>query len=226
MRYSLIIALFVVAAGVFAAGCAQPAASRADAPAALVTPSPAPVASSLPAVTETPAPAQVVTVVHQVSLLKDIRDRDLLFTLQVPVEWNPSTTLLKNADDSEGLIYRTDLVPGDVFYILTYTDSRNQDQGYRDQFRKWTPAPAETTVTSGGVTWDRFESSSNGKTQVAYVARKGSANERGYASVLVFTADDSDRFQKDDFEKVVASFSYFSAHAADTVPGSDIPRNG
>ena len=75
------------------------------------------------------------------------------------------------------------------------------------------------------IIYDRFESTSNGKTTVAYVARKGSANERGYASVLVFTADTSNRFEKEDFEKIVSSFRYFSARVL-PVPcrAKEIPR--
>jgi hypothetical protein len=79
-------------------------------------------------------------------------------------------------------------------------------------------------VTINDIIYDRFESASNGKTTVGYVARKGSANERGYASVLVFTADTSNRFEKEDFEKIVASFRYFSGSSAITLPGSEIPR--
>ena len=226
MKFFLPVTILLVAACIIIAGCTQSPGSRPEtpAPAAAATPAAVP-SAAVPATPATTAPAQVVTIVHQVSLMKDIRDRDLLFTLQVPVEWNPKTYLLANADDSEGLVYRTDLVSGDVFYILTYAVSRSQDQAYRDLFRKWSPAPAETTVTINGLTCDRFASDSGGKTRVAYVVRKSSANERGYASVLVFAADDSDRFQKDDFEKVAASFRYFSAQSAADIPGEDIPRS-
>jgi len=217
--------ILLVAAVIFVAGCSQPSASRQYTPVTTATSGAAPTPAAPVSATPAPiAPAQVVTIVHQISLTKDIGDRDLLFTLRVPVEWNPGTYLLRNADNSGELVYRTDLISGDVFYILTYAVSQSQDQAYRDQFRKWSPAPAETTVIINDLTCDRFESDAGGKTHVAYVVRKGSANERGYASVLVFTADDSDRFQKDDYERVVASFRYFSAHAAADMPGTDIPR--
>jgi len=217
--------ILMVATGLLFAGCTQSSGNRLETPVATVRAGPAAEpATPGPAAPATTAPAQVVTIVHQVSLTKDIRDRDLLFSLQVPVEWNPGTYLLKNTGDSGDLVYRTDLISGDVFYILTYAVSRSQDQAYRDQFRKWSPAPAETTVTINGLTCDRFESDSGGKTHVAYVVRKGSANERGYASVLVFAADDAVRFQKDDFEKVAATFGYFSAQSGASMPGADIPR--
>jgi hypothetical protein len=218
--------MLIVAAGIFIAGCTQspgPVTVTPQAPATTYPATPAP-ATPVPAPAETGVSQQVVTVVHQVSQVMNIKDSELLFTLQVPVEWKPLTYRLGNPYESEGLEYRTDLVAGDIFSINTYTVSRSQDQAYRDQFRKWSPAPAETTVTMNGITYDRFESAADGKVRVGYVARKGSANERGFASVIVFVADTGNRFEKDDFERVVSSFRYFPAAAAGTMPGTEIER--
>jgi len=225
MKYYGIPLVFIVVLSVFFVGCMQSSGSGPVTPVVPVTTLPT-TAPATPAITAaaTSAPQQVVTIIRQVSQPKDIKDSELLFTLQVPVEWNVKTHRLDNADNSEGLVYQTDLVGDNVFTLSTYTASRSQDQAYRDQFRKWSPAPAETTITIHEITYDRFESTAGNKTRVAYVARKSSANERGYASVLVFTADTSDRFQKDDFEKIVSSFRYFSGSAASTMPGVEIPR--
>ena len=84
-------------------------------------------------------------------------------------------------------------------------------------------APVETTVTINDIRYDRFESSADGNTTVAYLADTNSANERGYTSVLVFTARDSNRFEIEDFEEVVSSFRYFSGRSAGTEPGEEIP---
>ncbi|MFA5267991.1 MAG: hypothetical protein WC379_08460 [Methanoregula sp.] len=225
MNYCTASFFVIVVVSIFLAGCTQPSATVPVTPAVVVTtvstPEPA---TPVPTAAVTSAPGQVVTIVHQVSQTKEIRDSELLFTLQVPVEWNVKTYQLNNAGNSEVLEYQTDIVDNDVFYIRTYTVSRSQDQAYRDQFRKWEPAPVETTVTINDIIYDRFESTSEGKTTVAYVARKGSANERGYASVLVFSADTRDRFEKEDFEKIVSSFRYFSSSSAGTLPGTEIPR--
>jgi hypothetical protein len=225
MKHSAIFLIAVMVVSIFSTGCLQSSGSGPVTMTVPVTtlPPPAPVTPA-PAAAVTSAPQQVVTIIRQVSLLKDIKDPELLYTLQVPVEWNAKTHRLNNADNSEGLVYQTDLVGDNVFTISTYTASRSQDQAYRDQFRKWSPAPAETTVTINEITYDRFESTAGNKTRVAYVARKSSANERGYASVLVFTADTSNRFQMDDFEKIVSSFRYFSGSSAATMPGEEIPR--
>lgn len=225
MKYYALLLIAIIVFALFLAGCTQSSGTR---PATLVVtattiPTSEPT-TLVPITPETTAPPQVVTIVHLVSRVKDIKDSELLFTLQVPEEWSVSTTRLQNPENYEGLVYRTDLVRDNVFFIHTYAISRSQDQAYRDQFRKWSPAPAETTVTVNGITYDRFETTANGITTVGYVARKGSANERGYASVLVFSADVNDRFQKQDFEKIVASFKYFSASSAGTMPGDEIPK--
>jgi hypothetical protein len=120
--------------------------------------------------------------------------------------------------------YKTQLVPGDVFYIMTFPISRNQDQDYRNIFRMWAPAPVESTVTINSIVFDRFESTKEGKTQVAYVARKSSANDLGYSSVIYFVADSAKQFEKDDFEDVARSFAYLSKDTVTAEPGNEIPR--
>jgi uncharacterized membrane protein YgcG len=224
MKYYAISLILIVVLGIFLAGCTQSSGTVPVTPAVVQTTLPTPVpATPAPTAAVTSAPRQVVTVIHQVSQVKDIRDSELLFTLQVPVEWNITTYRVKTADP-EVMLYKTDIVADNVFSIYTYTVSRSQDQAYRDQFRKWSPTPVETTVTINTIVYDRFESASGDRTTVAYVARKGSANERGYASVITFTADTDNRFEKDDFERIVSSFRYFSAGVAGTIPGEEIPH--
>ena len=223
-KYAIPLMLIIVL-GIFLTGCTQSSGTVPVTPSIVQTtlPTPGP-ATPVPTSAATVVPRQVVTIIHQVSQVKNIRDSELLFTLQVPVEWNITTYRVKTADP-EVMLYKTDLVADNVFSIYTYTVSRSQDQAYRDQFRKWSPAPIETTVTINTIVYDRFESTSGSKTSVAYVARKGSANERGYASVLTFTADAGNRFEKDDFERIVSSFRYFSADIAGSLPGEEIPHS-
>jgi uncharacterized membrane protein YgcG len=158
--------------------------------------------------------------IRYVSSTKDIRASELLFGLQVPVEWNVSTTRLIKSDIPD---YRTDLGADTVFSIYSYYFSPDKDRAYRDLFRQWYPAPTMTTVTINGITYDRFESKSDGGTNVSYIVRMNSANERGYVNVLVFTARNSNRFEKEDFEKVVASFRYYGKDDIGTMPGEEIP---
>ena len=195
--------ILVVITCIISAGCVQSSGNSSVTPAvATSVPTLDPV-TIVPTTTATSAPREVVTVIRYVSPLKDVKDSYLLFTLQVPVEWN--------------------LVADNVFSIDTYVITRGREQEYRDRFRQWIPEPVETTVTINDIRYDRFESRACGNTSVAYIAHTNSANERGYASVLVFTARDSNRFEKEDFEKVVSSFRYFSMKSAGAIPGEEIP---
>ena len=81
-----------------------------------------------------------------------------------------------------------------------------------------------TVVTINGITFDRFESTANGKTNVTYVARQTCMNEFGYLSVLAFSADTSNRFAVEDYDRVVASFRYYGREEVSTMPGEEIPR--
>ena len=207
--------MVIIVLGILLAGCTQPAGTL---PVTTADPVPSPTEAVTAATATVPQP--VVTVIRYVSRTKEIRDPDLMFTLQVPVEWNVSTYRLMRTDTPD---YRTDLAPGTEFSLYSYHISRNKDTVYREQVRQWSPAPTETTVTINGITCDRFESASAGLTRVSYIIRGSSANERGYAGMLVFTARDSNRFEKEDFEKVVSSFRYFSGRSAGTEPGEVIP---
>jgi hypothetical protein len=213
--------ILVVIACMVLAGCVQPAGSNPVAPAVPATTVPTPVpAMPDPPAGATSAPLEVVTITRYVSTLRDVKDSNLLFTLQVPAEWDVRTYRMMKSDTSD---YRTDLVAGNVFSISTYVISRSREQDYRDQFRQQLHAPAETAVTINGIMYDRFEERAGGNTTVAYIGHAASANERGYGSVLVFTARDCNRFEMEDFEKVVASFRYFSMRSAGTQPGEEIP---
>jgi hypothetical protein len=172
----------------------------------------------------TSAPQVTVTVIHYIVPTKVWKDSELHFTFTVPQDWNVITRQVSLPDGSQGLIYKTELVANNVFSITTYPISFDDDQAYRNMFRTWDPAPVESTVTLNGITFDRFESAKDGKNHVGYVARKGSANDLGFSSIRVYTADQSRPFDKEDFEKVVASFAYFTKNQAATMPGEEIPR--
>jgi hypothetical protein len=213
--------ILVLIVCIFLAGCTQPSGNRPVTPVVpqAGVPVPEPV-TPIPPAAVTGTPCEAVTVVRYVSPPRDLKDTERLFTLQVPDNWNVSTWRMTKSDTSD---YRTDLVPDNEFSIYTYTISRSREQEYRDRFRQWSPAPAETPVTINDIRYDRYESSAGGNTTVAYLARAYSANEHGYGSVLVFTAHDSNPFEKEDFEKVVSSFRYFSARSAGSQPGEQIP---
>lgn len=213
--------ILVVIACIFLAGCVQSSGYSPVTPAVPATSVPTPDPATLvPTVVPTSVPSEVVTVVRYVSPPEDIKDSKLLFTLQVPADWNVTTYRMTNSDTAD---YRTDLVADNVFSLYSYVITGSREQEYRDQFRQQLHAPVETAVTINDIMYDRFEERADGNTTVAYIGHATSANERGYGSVLVFTARDCNRFEMEDFEKVVSSFRYFSMRSAGTQPGEEIP---
>jgi hypothetical protein len=233
MRCSGIILFLVVIACICIAGCTQSSATGPLTPAVPVTspppadgatPAPATVETAVPTAGATGVPQEVVTIVHQISLVKDVKDSELLFSLQVPVEWTVSTRRIDNPENFVGFMYQTDLVRNNTFYIHTFTNYRSREQNYRDECKRSVPAPNQTVVTINGITFDRFESTASGMTNVTYVMRQSGMNERGYLSVLVFSADTRNRFEVEDYDKVVASFRYYPKDKVSTMPGEEIPR--
>jgi hypothetical protein len=223
MRCPEIFLFLAMIACIVIAGCTQVSGTSPVTPQPTTgpaTPVPTVVETGIPTAEATSTPGEVVTIVHYIPLVKDVKDSKLLFTLQVPVEWNPSTYRLENPENYEGFMYETDLVKNNSFYIHTYENYRNRDQNYRDEARGWVPAPNMSVVTINGITFDRFESTANGTTRVTYVSRQTCMNDYGYLSVLTFSADTSNRFAVEDYERVVASFRYYST----TMPGEEIPR--
>jgi hypothetical protein len=214
--------ILIVTACIFMAGCVQSRETSMVPPAVTTAGVPAPELSTpVPVAVATSTPSEAVTIIRYVSPVRDLKDSRLLFALQVPAGWNVSTLRLVKSDTSD---YRTDLVAGDVFSVYSFPITRSREQEFRDRFRQWSPAPVETTVTINDIRYDRYESSAGGNTTVAYLARATSANERGYGSVLVFVAHDGNRFEQEDFEKVISSFRYFSTRSAGTIPGEEIPH--
>lgn len=216
---TVILVLFI--AFLISAGCTQPA------------PSPQPVTMTatpaLPAVTPvttvtTSAPQVVVTVIHYIAPTSVWKDSEHHFTLAVPQTWEMTTRRESLPDGSQGLIFTTGRANNDNFSITTYPISLGGDQTYRNTFRTWDPAPAESTVTLNNIVFDRFESTKDGKTHVGYVAQKASANDLGFSSVIVYTADQSHPFEKEDFDTIVSSFAYFTKDQEATMPGLEIPR--
>jgi hypothetical protein len=211
MNYYPIIILFtVILAGVM--GCTQAGTGPAPAP---------PDNQSIPSTPGSLTPA--VTIDRALIPMIPYKDTPLRIAFYVPEDWSISTHQVQVPPGAEGLVYRTDLLDNNRFYILTYTVSRGEDQGYRNEIRRtWIPTPEETTVVIHGITYDRFESSLAGTTNVSYVVRKSSANELGYASILFFTTKGSNPEELSEFTRVVSSFRYFTGKEADTIPGIEL----
>lgn len=220
MKYFGTVILVLSIVFLLSAGCTQSAPSSPPVTLA-TTPTLLPVTPVTPVITS--APQEVVTVIHYIAPTNVWKDSEHHFTFAVPQTWNVTTRQESLPEGAQGLIFKTELVKNDVFFITTYPISISNDQAYRDTFRTWDPTPVESTVPLNNIIFDRFESTKDGKTHVGYVARKGSANDLGFSSVFVYTADLSHPYEKEDFETVVASFAYFTKYQAASMPGQEIP---
>jgi len=161
--------------------------------------------------------------------LKTIKDSELWFTLQVPESWEVTTERMSNPEGYAGLVYVTYLYNNPLlfntheFYIITYAISRDWDQAVRDTYRN--RKMNESTVTINGITFDRFESKTDDHVKVAYVVRKGSANERGFASVIEYSLNSSSQYQQKDFESFLLTFRYLGAKEIKSAAGEEIKMN-
>jgi hypothetical protein len=214
--YPILLVITIILMGV--AGCTQsanPAPAQADNQTVKVTP------GGNETVTGSPTPVETLN--RALLPMIPYKDSRLRIAFYTPEDWSVTTRQVPKPEGTEGLAYRTDLLDNNRFYILTYTVSRNEDQDYRNEIRRtWIPTPTESTVVIHGITYDRFESSLAGTTNVSYVVRKSSANELGYASVLSFTTKGNRPDEMSEFMRVVSSFRYFTGSEARTIPGTEI----
>ena len=207
-------------------GCTQsidsPSAKNRTIPAPTTPPTASPSKPNIQPHFTTIAPKEVV---QTLGPLKTIKDSELWFTMQVPESWNVTTERIPNPGGYEGLTYITHLYDGNVFYIITYAITRGQDQDIRNYFRaSWTPLPNESTVTINGITFDRFESKSYDNIDVAYVVKKSSANERGFASLIEYSLNSSSKDQQKNFESFISTFQYKGAKEIKSATGEEIKR--
>jgi hypothetical protein len=170
-------------------------------------------------------------------LTKTLKDSELSFTLNIPETWNATAFWERGYGTWIGYYFFTRLGIEEPVYnqtgiwgqinrtrltIMTYAITKNQDQDYRNGYRQnWIPAPAESTENINGITFDRFESKEEG-TAVAYVVRKASANEKGYATVIWYYVSASECQQE--LENIIHTFRYLSKREIllGNVPGVEI----
>ena len=207
-------------------GCAGPVAENQTMPAGTTAPR---VSTSSPVITPSSTTIRPQEELVTPGPSKTIKDSELWFTMQVPASWEVTTERISNSEGYEGLVYLTylyddpDLSDAHQFYIFTYAITRGQDQAVRTLYRDtWTPLPNESTVTINGITFDRFESRTDSNVKVAYVVRKGSANERGFASVIEYSVNSSGQYRQKDFESFISTFQYKSAKDIKSAAGEEI----
>ena len=168
-----------------------------------------------------------------VPLNKTIKDPVLNLAINVPENWKGKTIRMNNPEGYEGLGYLTQFtqdtgIPvsndNEKFSIITYAISRGQDQSFRNYYRdSWIPKPQESTVTINGIIFDKFLSSNGKNTAVAYVTKKASANEKGFASVIYFQVnEEKSTYGINTYEEIAKSFRYLTKKEIDTLSVEEI----
>jgi len=228
MKFFTFLCFLIVVTIACSSGCTRPMSppsSNQTMPARTTAP-PVSTSSAVPPSSTTVTPQEVMVTSGP---LKTIKDSELWFTMQVPESWVVSTERMSNPEGYEGLVYVTYLYDNPVlfnnheFYIITYAITRNFDQAFRDSYRN--TKMNESTVTINGIIFDRFESKTDDHVKVAYVVRKGSANERGFASVIEYSLNSSSQYQQKDFESFLSTFQYKGAKEIKTAAGEEIKMN-
>ena len=221
----LLVVLSILFIGILLAGCTtQP------------TPTPTP--------TPTPVPT---TIAPAIPLPKIIRDTQLLFTISAPSGY--AGTTIRAPTSAYNILYKTTIfnpaVSGanrtitdnsgnytllaDSLTIFSYSSSLSVDQSIRNLIRNSGAVLAESTVTYNGITYIRFDASRNpydgmpGET-VVFVGNKGSANEKGFLPVLLYTITPDDKLNRATYENMVMSFRYYTSRTIGDAPGKETDR--
>jgi len=194
---------------VFFSGCINSVPTRASKNQTTPIDPTIPTVSISPSIITTSFPVITPQKISTLGPLKTIKDSDLWFTMQVPASWEVKTEPIPIPEGYVGIIYETYLFEPQEFYIITYAISRDFDQSVRNRYRNTLPQLLnESTVTINRIIFDRFEWKTEKIVKVAYVVRKGSANERGFASVILYTVNSSSQYQQKDFESFISTFKY------------------
>ena len=226
-----------------AAGCSQSVQTPVTPVPMTATPVPTTIATPVPT-TPTPVPT---TVAPPLPLPTIIRDTPLLFTISAPAGYVGTTIRATTSDYS--IIYKTTIYNpaasganntvddnsgnylelADSLTIFSYSSSYSVDQNIRTRIRDSGAVSNESTVTYHGITYTRFDVTSDpysgtpGET-VIFVGNKGSANENGYLPTLIYTLTPNGVLNQATYENMVSSFQYYPSRNFETVPGIETSR--
>ncbi len=247
MKTSLLVALFC-AIGILlvTAGCTQTVQ-----PTPTFTPVPTTVPTETPTAVSTPVPTTPIpiptTTAPAIPLPKSIRDTPLLFTISAPNGY--AGTTIRATTSENNILYKTTIFNpatggangtindnsgnytelADSLTIFSYSSSLAVDQNIRNIIRGSGAVFTESTVTYNGITYIRFDVESDpysgapGET-VVFVGNKGSANEKGYLPVMIYTMTPDGTLSQATYENMVMSFRYYTGRNIGTALGQETNR--
>ena len=247
MKTSLIVAITcAIAILLVAAGCTQtvqPTPTPTPVPTTVPTETPTAVSTPLPT---TPVPVPTTTA-PAIPLPKSIRDTPLLFTISAPIGY--AGTTIRATTSTYNILYKTTIfnpaISGangtitdnsgnytelaDSLTIFSYSSSLAVDQNIRNIIRGSGAVFTESTVTYNGISYIRFDVESDpysgapGET-VVFVGNKGSANEKGYLPVMIYTMTPDDTLSQATYENMVMSFRYYTGRNIGNAIGQETDR--
>ena len=148
----------------------------------------------------------------------------MLFSIQVPENWNATTANQGFEGEWEGDVNYISLLPDASFQVVAYAHIASaQDQNIRDYYRSnMFGTPAETQVTIDGRKFDRFEVSNDTTDYVAYVGDSSAGNEKGYDFYFAYVLNQSTRGNHDEYEKIINSFQILTSKNVGSTAGEEI----
>jgi hypothetical protein len=182
----------------------------------------APVATVNPAL---PVAAATEALQPAFAPLKTVKDSDMLFSMQIPEDWNATTANQGFGGDWEGDVNFISFLPDGSFQLVAYAHiASGQDQNIRNYYRaNMFGKPAETQVPLGGRTFDRLEVANDSSDYVIYVGGPGAENEKGYDYYFAYVLNRSTSGNHDEYEKIIRSFRILTVRTIGSTPGEEIP---
>jgi hypothetical protein len=250
MKISLFVTLAcAVLVLLLAAGCTQQAVVVQPTPTftqpttTVMTPTPTAVTTTLPTTT-VPLPTMTPT---GIPLVKSIKDTPLLFTISAPDGY--AGTTIRATTYEYNILYKTTIfnpangdanttinnnsgtyIPlSDSLTVFSYSSSLSVDQNIRNIIRGSGAVFTESSVTYNGITYIRFDATSDPYSgmpaeTVIFVANKGSSSERGFLPVIIYTMTPGGTLSQVTYENMVKSFRYYTARTISTASGVETDR--
>jgi hypothetical protein len=247
MKTSLLVVLACAIAVLLAAsGCTQtvqPPQTPTPVPMTLLTETQTAVPTTQPT-TAVPVPTMTAPAIP---LPKSFKDTQLLFTISAPDGYWATTIRASTAE--RNILYKTTIfnpvTPGanrtiinntgiysvlsDSLTIFSYSASLSVDQDIRNFIRGSGAVFTETAVTYNGITYTRFDAESDPYSgtpaeTVIFVGNKGSANEKGYIPVLIYTMTPEGTVSQATYENMVRSFKYYTIRTIGDAKGEEPDR--
>jgi uncharacterized membrane protein len=156
--------------------------------------------------------------------LKTVKDSSMLFTVQVPEDWNVTTIHATLGGNWGGDVNYINLLPDASFQITAYAYMiTGMDQNLQNYYRQnMFGTPIESEAIIDGRSFDRFEVSNNTFDYVAYVGYVNAENEKGYDYSFAYILNQSTLGNRTEYEQIIHSFQILTNQNVGSTSGEEI----